>query len=228
MNRINLAMSAIALLASLAIPSSGALAQFATDVQCVQCVGTGDIAFGAVRQGRIADGAVTNRKIAFGAVREARIADGAVTNRKIGPGAVREGRIANRAVTTPKIALGAVVEGRLANGAVATNKIRDGAVTTAKIAAGAVSDAKLAADAVTSAKILDGTIVNADISDGAVSAATLGLANTIFIEDTGTPTDNCTDLLDALTGLTGPAAVVLGPGTYDCGSSLGSCRPRSA
>ncbi len=206
MNRITLAMSAIALLASLVIPSSGALAQFATDVQCAQCVGTGDIAFGAVREGRIADGAVTNRKIAFGAVREARIADGAVTNRKIAPGAVREGRIANRAVTTPKIALGAVVEGRLANGAVATNKIRDGAVTTAKIADGSVTVAKLA------------------------SGPSSTFARIILIQGDGTDLANCTALTDALAAIVDNSTttrylIKLEPGIYDCGTTVINMKP---
>ena len=125
MKKFSAPILAMALLAGLGTAMSEALAQ-ATDVQCAQCVGTGDIAFGAVREGRIADGAVTNRKIALGAV--------------------PEGRIANKAVTTPKIALGAVVEGRLANGAVTTNKIRNGAVTTAKIATGALTEEKFEQD----------------------------------------------------------------------------------
>jgi hypothetical protein len=69
----------------------------------------------------------------------------------------------------------------------------------------------------TTADLADGSVTGADIADRAIGAAKLGLANTIYIEDSGTPMDNCTDLLDALAGLTGPAAVVLGPGTYDCG-----------
>ncbi len=104
MNRITLAMSAIALLASLAIPSSGALAQFATDVQCAQCVGTGDIAFGAVRQGRIADGAVTNRKIAPGAVTNGRLAANAVGSAKIADGTIANADIADATITAAKLA----------------------------------------------------------------------------------------------------------------------------
>ncbi len=65
----------------------------------------------------------------------------------------------------------------------------------------------------------DGAVTAQKIADGAVTAAKLGLANMTFIEDSGSDTANCDALLTALSGLTGPATVVLGPGTYDCGSS---------
>ena len=196
MNRINLAMSAIALLASLAIPSSGALAQ-ATDVQCAQCVGTTDIALQAITNGRLRNNAVNTAKITDGAVTASKLAPGAVTNSRIALGAVVEGRLANGAVvtnkirdgavTTAKIAAGAVTNGRLAaravgsgkilDRAIATADIADGAVTSAKIADGTIANADIAADAVTSGTIFDGTIVNADIADATITAAKLAFTS---------------------------------------------------
>ena len=81
-------------------------------------------------------------------------------------------------------------------------------------------------NAINSSRIKNGSIKGADIKDGAVGAAQLGLDNTTYIEDSGSPTDNCADLRDALTGLVGPAAVVLGPGTYDCGPNPVVLLPR--
>ena len=173
MNGLNAAIPAIAPLASLATPSTEALAQPATDLQCVKCVATTDIVLQAITTGRLRDTAVTTNKIADGAITESKLGAGAVTNSRIALGAVREGRIANKAVTTPKIALGAVVEGRLANGAVTANKLRDGAVTTKKMQAGAVTNGRLAAGAVGSGKIRDGSVATADIADGAITEAKL-------------------------------------------------------
>jgi hypothetical protein len=74
-------------------------------------------------------------------------------------------------------------------------------------------------NSIVGADIKNGAIGNADLADGAIGPAKQGLANTIYLEDTGSVTDNCADLRDALAGLTGPAVVVLGPGTFDCGFS---------
>ncbi len=80
--------------------------QFATDLECEVpgCVGTRDIA------------------------------DGAVTGNKLANGSILTGKFANGSVTGNKIAQGAVLAGKLANGAVRTGKIADGAVTAGKLA----------------------------------------------------------------------------------------------
>ena len=84
---------------------------------------------------------------------------------------------------------------------------------------------KLANSAVSTAKIQAGAVTSSRLADGAVSAAKMGLANTIFVEAAGpAETDNCNALLDALVEAVGasaanPVVIVLGPGTYDCGSN---------
>ena len=101
----------------------------------------------------------------------------------------------------------------------AGNLATGGVAGAAALADGSVDSEALADGAVTAAKIADGAVTFAKIADGAIGAAKLGLTNTIYLEDTGSDIDNCLDLLDALTGLVGPASVVLGPGIYDCGSN---------
>ncbi len=134
-------------------------------------------------------------------------------------GAAVRSKIRNFAVNSSKLAGSAVISAKLATGAVTRAKIRDFAVNGSKIAGSAVSTAKIATGAVTSAKIANGGIQEIDIADGAIGAEKLGLTNTTFVEASGSDTANCTALLDALTGLVGPAAVVLGPGTYACGAA---------
>ena len=67
--------------------------------------------------------------------------------------------------------------------------------------------------------IAAGAVTGAALADGAVTAAKLGLANTTFVAADGFGAiDNCDGLIDALSAASGPAAVVLGPGLYDCGN----------
>ena len=161
----------------------------ATNLFCSGCVQSNDLANGAVTSAKIAGEAVTNGKIADNAINVNKIATGAITAPKIGPNAVNASKIVTGAITSAKIGAGAVNVNKLANSAVSTAKLQAGAVTASRLA------------------------------DGAVSAAKLGVANTTYIEDSGNSVANCAALLDALDGLVGPAAVVLGPGTYDCGSN---------
>jgi hypothetical protein len=105
------------------------------------------------------------------------------------------------------------------DGCVGADDIGTDAVDADAIATGAVGSSEIENETIQSEDIKNGAVGADDIADGAIGAAQLGLSNTIYVEDTGTPTDNCTDLLAALSGLTGPAAVVLGPGAYDCGTS---------
>lgn len=61
------------------------------------------------------------------------------------------------------------------------------------------------------------SITSEDLADGVVTAAKLGLANTAYVAaDGATALDNCDALIAKMAEATGPALVVLGPGTYDC------------
>ena len=55
------------------IPMGSAHAQAATDLQCVQCVGTGDIANNAVGTGKLKNAAVATGKLKNAAVSTAKI-----------------------------------------------------------------------------------------------------------------------------------------------------------
>ncbi|MEM7172391.1 MAG: hypothetical protein AAF530_19645 [Pseudomonadota bacterium] len=105
------------------------------------------------------------------------------------------------------------------SGCVSARDIRDNTIRSKDIRDGQVKSPDLARNSVNSAKIRNRSIKGADIANGAIRAAHLGLANTIYIEDSGSETDNCTELLGVLDGLSGPAAVVLGPGAFDCQSN---------
>ncbi len=107
----------------------------ATDLECAipGCVGTRDIA----------DGAVTGNKLAQGSILTGKYADGSVTGNKLANGSILTGKFADGSVTGNKIAQGSVLAGKLANGAVRTGKIFDGAVTEGKLGDGAVSFVKL-------------------------------------------------------------------------------------
>ena len=158
----------------------------ATDLVCGQCVETGDIATEAVTGGKLVPNAVSNARIANGAANAAKLAANAVTVAKI------------------------------ANGAVSTAKLTTAGVTRPKIAPNAVNASKIANAAVTAAKIAPDAVNRFKIADRAVSAGKLDIADTVFIEDSGDPVANCAALLTALGSLSGPAALLLGPGTYDC------------
>lgn len=115
------------------------------------------------------------------------------------------------------------------DGAVTSEKILDGTIKRRDLGDGIINGAKIEDGAVTSDDILDGTVKRRDlgdgivnaakIEDGAISAAKLGIANTWFIEDSGNDTTNCTRLRNRLSAVIGPAVIVLGPGTFDCGTN---------
>ena len=167
----------------------------ATDLVCNQCVGTSDIA----------SGAVTGAKLAANAVNNSKIANGSVNAAKLAANAANVSKLANSAVSTGKLTTAAVTSAKLAPNAVKTSKIANAAVTSAKIAAGAVNRFKLA--------------------DGAVTLEKLNRVNLIWIDAAGpTAADNCASLLAALAGISGNSAsnrfvIQLGPGVYDCGTT---------
>ncbi len=100
----------------------------------------------------------------------------------------------------------------------AAGNLATGGVAAAALADGSVTSEALADDAVTESALAEGSVGADALADGAVTAAKLGLANTAFVAaDWATAWDNCDALIAALADATGPAVVVLGPGTYDCG-----------
>ena len=91
--------------ALLCLSASAAGAQTATDLDCAQCVGTNDLAKGAVNGSRLKNNAVTTPKIKNGAVTTTKIKDAAVVSEKIKNGAiisskVRDGSIRLRDLAT--------------------------------------------------------------------------------------------------------------------------------
>jgi len=103
------------------------MAKQAQQLACTGCVGTNELADGAVVASKLADGAVVTAKIADGAVAASKLADGAVA--------------------TAKIADGAVVTAKLAAASVAGTQLADGAVSKAKVDAAFVADMGLAVKA---------------------------------------------------------------------------------
>jgi hypothetical protein len=117
--------------------------------------------------------------------------------------------VCNQCIDNSDIGFKAVSGEKIANNAVSTTRLRDEAVTTPKLAPDAVTGSRIASQAVGTSKL----------ANGAVTAAKLGLARTSYIEDSGNNVANRVALRAALDGLSGPAAVVLGPGTFACGAS---------
>ena len=77
----------------LCLLASTAWAQTATKLKCNKCVGTSDIAKGAVTGSRIKNGAVTETKLKDGAVKSAKIKNYSVTSSKISSSAVTSVKI---------------------------------------------------------------------------------------------------------------------------------------
>jgi hypothetical protein len=80
----------------------------ATDLICDGCVGTTDIANGAVTSAKIGSGQVRNSDIGGNAVTSAKIADGTVVSTDMADQAIISTKIADSAVTSSKLAGGAV------------------------------------------------------------------------------------------------------------------------
>ena len=75
---------------------------------CDGCVGTADIANGAVTSGKIGGGQVKNSDLGASAITSAKIADGQVFSSDIADVTIGASDIADSAVTTSKLAGGAV------------------------------------------------------------------------------------------------------------------------
>jgi hypothetical protein len=100
----------------------------ATDLICDKCVGTTDIADGAVTSAKIGGSQVKNTDIAGNAVTSGKIADGQVTTLDIGPDAV----------TSDKIGKGQIGSNEIGDNSVISQYIVDGQVGTVDIANDAI------------------------------------------------------------------------------------------
>lgn len=98
-------------------------AQTAGDVACTGCVGSSDIASGAVTGPTIATGTVTGAKIAVATI----------TGNKLALGTVTGANIASGQITGDKLAVGTVGAANIANGAVGTAQLASGSITGNKM-----------------------------------------------------------------------------------------------
>jgi hypothetical protein len=121
----------------------------AIDLICDQCVGTSDIA----------DGAVTSAKIGSGQIRNSDMGSSAVTSNKIADGTVTGADIASNTVGLADIANNAVQSGKIVDGGIFAQDIGTNAVTSSDI-----SDT----NGVQSVDIVDGTITSTDITNDAI------------------------------------------------------------
>ncbi|MDJ0608392.1 MAG: right-handed parallel beta-helix repeat-containing protein [Kiloniellales bacterium] len=95
------------------VPVPTAAAQTATDLDCVGCVGTKELA----------NESIGNQKLQNFSIGDRKLKDGAIGQNKIKDDAIGQKKIKNRAIGSLKLKLGAV----------ATENIQDGAVTQSKL-----------------------------------------------------------------------------------------------
>ncbi len=89
--------------ATIVAAPSASYSQTATNLVCNKCVGTSDIAKGAIVTSRLKGGAVTAGKLRDEAVVTAKLAKAAVTSAKIRGGAVTRAKLKNGAVSLSKL-----------------------------------------------------------------------------------------------------------------------------
>jgi len=135
-----LILSTVALAVATSFVSNSALALTADDVICDKCIGTADIANGAITTFRLREASVTTGKIRSRAVQQGKIADNAVINRTIAPDAV----------TADKIAAGAVGQSEIATSGVASSEILDNSVTGTDILNSTITGSDIASNSVSS------------------------------------------------------------------------------
>ena len=90
-----------------------AAADTATNLICSSCVGSSDLANGAVTRSKIRNFAVNSSKLAGSAVAASKIANGAVVRSRIRDFAVNGSKLAGSAVSTAKIANGTIAQADL-------------------------------------------------------------------------------------------------------------------
>jgi hypothetical protein len=125
----------------------------------------------------IPDNSIPGRKLAYGAVTNGRLRDGAVTTSKLAVGAVTAGRLGNNSVTTEKITDGQVMGSDLAAGAVTSSKIANNSVSTGKIKDGTIQGNDLALPLTATGSFNQMATIRGDNSaTGWVSCGVAGLA----------------------------------------------------
>ena len=87
-------------------------------LECTGCIGTSELANGAVTSSKLQGGAVTGVKLAAGSVTTNKIASNAVTNDKLAPNSVESTKIVDRSVTAADLANNAVNSSKIADGSV--------------------------------------------------------------------------------------------------------------
>jgi hypothetical protein len=208
---------------------SAALSILAVTSALAQTIGSADIIDGSIQAIDIAPETITTGRILNETIQAIDIAPESITTGRILNRTIKAIDIATESIGTAEIknetidaidlAPETITTGRIKNETIQAIDLAPETITTGRILNRTIKAIDIATESITTAEIKNGTIAGVDLANGTVTAAKLGLARTIFIADSGNDTANCTALRDALDGLVGPAAVLLGPGTYDCGAS---------
>jgi hypothetical protein len=206
-----------------------ALSVLVATTASAQTIGSADIIDGSIQAIDIAPETITTGRIKNETIQAIDIAPESITTGRILNRTIKAIDIATESITTAEIknesihaidlAPETITTGRIKNETIQAIDIAPESITTGRILNRTIKAIDIATESITTAEIKNGTIAGVDMADGAVTAAKLGLARTTYIEDSGNDTANCTALLAALDGLAGPAVVVLGPGTFACGTS---------
>jgi hypothetical protein len=206
---------------------SAAVSMLVAGTASAQTVGSADIIDGSIQAIDIAPETITTGRILNGTIQAIDIAPESITTGRILNRTIKAIDIATESITTAEIKNGTIdaidlapetiTTGRIKNETIQAIDIAPESITTGRILNRTIKAIDIATESITTGEIKNGSIAGVDLANGAVTAAKLGLARTTYIQDSGNAAANCAALLDALDGLTGPAAVVLGPGTFDCG-----------
>ena len=122
-------LSTLTCFASIMVGAPPAPALTADDVNCGNCVDTGDLANSAITDRKIKNKAVTNAKIKKNAVRSKHIKNGQVKRTDLADDAVDGSKVEDASLTSADLAAGSVGASELQPGAVGTSALQAGAVT---------------------------------------------------------------------------------------------------
>jgi hypothetical protein len=208
---------------------SAALSALMAAPAAAQTIGSADIIDGSIQAIDIAPETITTGRIKNETIQAIDIAPESITTGRILNRTIKAIDIATESITTAEIknesihaidlAPETITTGRIKNETIQAIDLAPESITTGRILNRTIKAIDIATESITTGEIKNGSIAGVDLANGAVTAAKLGLARTHFIEDSGADAANCQTLRDTLDGLVGPAAVLLGPGTYDCGAN---------
>jgi hypothetical protein len=190
--------------------SSAGTADVADDLECVGCVGAGDIAAGALSASQIAAGAIGADQIASGAVARAHLADDAVGSEELAESAVLSAHLGPKSVQRAHLADAAVGLGQIDDDAVGGDQIAEGAVTGAHIAAGTITLDRLAGRDANTGLV---TGLNAEKLGGKTAAEIAAMAD---------PSAAIAAALTTFAGVQRPCNNGAGVQTFD-GAAWGAC-----